>query len=235
MEIKHLYQLRSSPKEAGWYYFMLISAKRKPITDFPSSCKNWKNKFFFAGGNWCPAIQSLGGDLHLPTRFVTPDRLFFFALYVSCRCLSFSLTLFLFLDSWGMVSRLDDDPLLKVETALVNASTYRDLLSPTNLLGSCLVDVVSGMDNKILSATLRKRARVSSDSSNAPSPLKKNNVSPSNALALALPPPTRKNGGEKPCDKSPEVSAPSRDRTSSPPPRDRGDHLASYKKIISNQ
>ena len=76
-EVKHLYQLRSSPKEAGWYYFMSSSAKRKPIASFPSSCKNWKNKFFFAGGNWCPAVRSLGGDIHLPTHFVTPGRSFF--------------------------------------------------------------------------------------------------------------------------------------------------------------
>ncbi|XP_015386524.2 uncharacterized protein LOC107177349 [Citrus sinensis] len=60
VEVKHLYQLSSSPKEAGWYYFMSSSAKRKPITGFPSSCKNWKNKFFFAGGSWCPAAHSLG-------------------------------------------------------------------------------------------------------------------------------------------------------------------------------
>ena len=50
-EVKHLYQLKSSPKEVGWYYFMSSSAKRKPITGFPSSCKNWKNKFFFVGEN----------------------------------------------------------------------------------------------------------------------------------------------------------------------------------------
>lgn len=77
VEVKHLYQLRSSPKEAGWYYFMSSSAKRKPITGFPSSCKNWKNKFFFAGGKWCSALRSLGGDLYLPTQFVTPGRSFF--------------------------------------------------------------------------------------------------------------------------------------------------------------
>ncbi|GAY65237.1 hypothetical protein CUMW_239660 [Citrus unshiu] len=77
VEVKHLYQLRSSPKEAGWYYFMSSSAKRKPITGFPSSCKNWKNKFFFAGGSWCPAAHSLGGDIYLPTHFVTPGHSFF--------------------------------------------------------------------------------------------------------------------------------------------------------------
>ena len=77
IKVKHLYQLRSSPNEAGWHYFMSSSAKRKSITGFPCSCKNWKNKFFFTGGNWCPAIHSLGGDIHLPTRFVTPGHLFF--------------------------------------------------------------------------------------------------------------------------------------------------------------
>ena len=56
-----------------------------------------------------------------------------------------------------MVNKLDDDPLLNVETALVNASTCWDLLLPTNLVGSRLVDVAAGMDNKILSAMLRKR------------------------------------------------------------------------------
>ncbi|XP_024039303.1 uncharacterized protein LOC127898862 [Citrus sinensis] len=50
VEVKHLYQLRSRPREAGWYYFMSSSVKRKSITGFPFSCKNWKNKFFFAGG-----------------------------------------------------------------------------------------------------------------------------------------------------------------------------------------
>lgn len=40
VEIKHLYQLRSSPKEVSWYYVMLSFAKRKPITGFPYSCKN---------------------------------------------------------------------------------------------------------------------------------------------------------------------------------------------------
>ena len=39
-EIKNLYQLKNSLKDAGWYYFMSSSAKRKPITCFSSSCKN---------------------------------------------------------------------------------------------------------------------------------------------------------------------------------------------------
>ena len=168
MEVKHLYQLRISPREAGWYYFMSSSAKRKPITGFPSSCKNWKNKFFFAGGNWCPAIHSLGGDIHLPTRFVTPGCLFFCILHFSDRYLLGSLTLFILSESWGLIKNLDDTPLLNVKTALVNASTCQDLLSSTNLVRSRLVDVAAGMDNKILSAMSRKRARGSGGSSNPP-------------------------------------------------------------------
>ncbi|KAH9701426.1 hypothetical protein KPL71_024990 [Citrus sinensis] len=160
MEVKYLYQLRSSPKEAGWYYFMSNSAKRKPITDFPSSCKNWKNKFFFTGENWCPTIHLVGGDIHLLTRFVT-------------------------LESWGLIKKLDDDPLLNVEIALVNASTCQDLLSSTNLIRSrlCQRNVLGGQ-----------------------------------------------NSGEKVCDKSPEVSAQSGDRSSHLPPRDHGNYLTPYQR-----
>ncbi|KAH9707093.1 TPR REGION domain-containing protein [Citrus sinensis] len=180
VEVKHLYQLRSSPREAGWYYFMSSFAKRKPITGFPSSCKNWKNKFFFAGGKWCSALRSLGGDLYLPTQFVTPE-------------------------SWGLVGGLEDRPLLQVKTALLNASTCQDLLSPTSLVGSGLVDIAAGMDNKILSAMSRKRGRGPSSSSNPPPPPKKPSVGPSKALVPALPPPPpRKSSGEKTSDKNSE-------------------------------
>ncbi|XP_024034554.1 uncharacterized protein LOC112096088 [Citrus clementina] len=180
VEVKHLYQLRSSPKEVGWYYFMSSSVKRKPITGFPSSCKNWKNKFFFAGGNWCPAVRSLGGDIYLPTHFVT-------------------------LESWGLVKDLEDRPLLQVETTLVNASTCQDLLSLINLVGSGLMDIVAWMDNNILSAMSRKRGRAPSSSSNPPPPPKKVSVSPSKASVPALPPPPpSKSVGEKTIDKSSE-------------------------------
>ncbi|KAH9715423.1 Receptor-like protein 1 [Citrus sinensis] len=193
VEAKHLYQLRSSPREAGWYYFMFSSAKRKPITGFPSSCKNWKNKFFFAGGNWCPAVRPL--------------------------------------ESWGLIEGLEDRPLLQVETALVNASTCQDLLSPTNLVDSGLVDIAAGMDNKILSAMSRKRGRAPSSSSNPPPPPKKTSVGPSKALVPTLPPPPpRKSGGERASDKSPEVSIQSGDRSSPLPSRDQGDYLSPYKK-----
>ena len=231
VEVKYLYQLKSSPREAGRYYFMSSSAKRKPITGFPSSCTNWKNKFFFVGGNWCPAIHPLGGAIHLPTRFVTPSRSFFCILYFSDRYLLNSLTLFVLSESWGLINNLDDRPLLQVETALVNASTYQDLLSSTNLVGSRLVDVAVGMDNKILSAMTRKRGRVPSSSNNPSPPLNKPNVGPSKAPAPALPvSPPRKNGGEKVSDKGPEVSIQSGDRSTPLPSRDQGDYLTPYQR-----
>ncbi|XP_052297147.1 uncharacterized protein LOC127902323 [Citrus sinensis] len=166
VEVKHLYQLRSSPREAGWYYFMSSSAKRKPITE-----------------------------------------------------------------SWGLIGGLEDRPLLQVETALLNASTCQDLLSPTSLVGSGLVDIAVGMDNKILSAMSRKRGRGPSSSSNPPPPPKKPSVGPSKALVPALPPPPpRKSGGEKTSDKNPEVSLQFEDRSSPLPSRDQGDYLSPYQK-----
>lgn len=129
-----------------------------------------------------------------------------------------------------MVKDLEDRPLLQVETALVNASTCQDLLSPTNLVGSGLVDIATGMDNKILSAMSRKRGRAPSSSSNPPPP-KKTSVGPSNAPVPTLPPPPpRKSGGEKTSDKSPEVSFQSGDRYSPLPSRDQGDYLSPYQK-----
>ncbi|XP_052295861.1 uncharacterized protein LOC127901872 [Citrus sinensis] len=134
-------------------------------------------------------------------------------------------------ESWGLIGGLEDRPLLQVETALLNASTCQDLLSPTSLVGSGLVDIAAGMDNKILSVMSRKRGRAASSSSNSPPPPKKPSVGPSKAPVPALPPPPpRKSVGEKTSDKSPEVSLQSGDRSSHLPSRDQGDYLSPYQK-----
>ncbi|XP_024033559.1 uncharacterized protein LOC112095687 [Citrus clementina] len=134
-------------------------------------------------------------------------------------------------ESWGLIGGLEDRPLLQVETALLNASTCQDLLSPTSLVGSGLVDIAAGMDNKILSAMTRKRGRASGSSSNPPPPPKKTSVGPSKAPVPALPPPPpRKSGGERTSDKSPEVSLQSGDRSSPLPSREQGDYLSLYQK-----
>ncbi|XP_052299641.1 uncharacterized protein LOC127903057 [Citrus sinensis] len=134
-------------------------------------------------------------------------------------------------ESWGLIGGLEDRPLLQVETTLLNASTCQDLLSPTNLVGSGLVDLAAGMDNTILSAMSRKRRRAPGSSNNPPPPPKKSSVGPSKAPVPALPPPPpRKSGGEKTSDKSPEVSYQSGDRPSPLPSRDQADYLSPYKK-----
>ncbi|XP_024043015.1 uncharacterized protein LOC112099776 [Citrus clementina] len=57
-EVKHLYQLKSSPKDADWYYFMSSTKIRKPITSLPTGGGgNWKKIFFFAGEPWGQIAQ----------------------------------------------------------------------------------------------------------------------------------------------------------------------------------
>ncbi|XP_024039253.1 uncharacterized protein LOC112097893 [Citrus clementina] len=132
---------------------------------------------------------------------------------------------------WGLIKELEDRPLLQVETTLVNASTCQDLLSPTNLVGSGLVDIAAGMDNKILSAMSRKRGRALSSSSNPSPPPKKVSDGPSKASVPTLPPPPpRKSVGDKTTDKSSEVSTRSGDRSSPLPTRDQGDYLTPYQR-----
>ncbi|KAL9441439.1 hypothetical protein AB3S75_020016 [Citrus x aurantiifolia] len=70
-EVKHLYQLKSSPKDAGWYYFMSSTKTRKPITDLPTDGGgNWKKKFFFVGGLWGQVAQVDGKNYRVPPHFV---------------------------------------------------------------------------------------------------------------------------------------------------------------------
>ena len=142
-----------------------------------------------------------------------------------------SLIFFAISESWGLIEELEDRLLLQVETALVNASTCQDLLSPTSLVSSRLVNIAAGMDNKILGAMSRKRGQAPSSSNNPPPSPKKTNVGPSKAHVPTLPPsPPRKSGGEKTSDKSPEVSLLSGDRSSPLPSRDQGDYLSQYQK-----
>ena len=75
-EVKHLYQLKSSPKDVGWYYFQSSTKTRKLITDLPTGGGgNWKKKFFFVGGPWGQFSQVDGQDYCFPPRFVVSSRL----------------------------------------------------------------------------------------------------------------------------------------------------------------
>ncbi|KAL9441176.1 hypothetical protein AB3S75_019786 [Citrus x aurantiifolia] len=134
-EVKHLYQLKSSPKDAGWYYFQSSTKSRKPITDLPTSGGGtWKRKFFFAGGPWGQVAQINGKDCRIPPRFTVPV-------------------------SWGVHFPLKPAKLKQVEAVLVNSCPSRELLTIYNLLESRLVLPGHKMEDAVIGALTRKRSR----------------------------------------------------------------------------
>lgn len=62
-----------------------------------------------------------------------------------------------------MIYNIKEELLLKVQTVLVNACTCKGLLTSTSLVESHLIDIATGMDNKILGAMSRKHAHGSGD------------------------------------------------------------------------
>ncbi|KAH9650174.1 protein kinase domain-containing protein [Citrus sinensis] len=135
-EVKHLYQLKSSPKDAGWYYFQSSTKTRKPITDLPTGGGgNWKRKFFFAGGPWGQIAQMDGKDYRVPPpRFTVPV-------------------------SWGVHFPFQPGQLKQVEAVLVNSCPSRELLTTYNLLESRLILPGHKMEDAVIGALNRKRSR----------------------------------------------------------------------------
>ncbi|XP_024033584.1 uncharacterized protein LOC112095707 [Citrus clementina] len=135
-EVKHLYQLKSSPKDAGWYYFQSSTKSRKPITDLPTGGGGaWKRKFFFAGGPWGQVAQIDGKDCRVPPRFTVPV-------------------------SWGVHFPLEPDQLKRVEAVLANSCSSRELLTTYNLLESRLILPGHRMEDAVIGALTRKRSRL---------------------------------------------------------------------------
>ncbi|XP_024038829.1 uncharacterized protein LOC112097701 [Citrus clementina] len=134
-EVMHLYQLKNSPKDAGWYYFQSSTKTRKPITDLPTSGGgNWKRKFFFAGGPWGQVVQIDGKDYRVPPRFTVPV-------------------------SWGVHFSLEPDQLKRVEAVLANSCSSRELITTYNLLESRLILPGHKMEDAVIGALNRKRSR----------------------------------------------------------------------------
>ncbi|KAL9425191.1 hypothetical protein AB3S75_032178 [Citrus x aurantiifolia] len=134
-EVKHLYQLKSSPKDAGWYYFQSSTKSRKPITDLPTGGGGtWKRKFFFARGPWGQVAQINGKDCRIPPRFTVPV-------------------------SWGVHFPLKPAKLKRVEAVLANSCPSRELLTIYNLLESRLVLPGHKMEDAVIGALTRKRSR----------------------------------------------------------------------------
>ncbi|XP_024036874.1 uncharacterized protein LOC112096895 [Citrus clementina] len=134
-EVKHLYQLKSSPKDAGWYYFQSSTKSRKPITDLPTGGGGtWKRKFFFAEGPWGQVAQIDGKDCRVSPRFTVPV-------------------------SWGVHFPLEPDQLKRVEAVLANSCSSRELLTTYNLLESRLILPGHRMEDAVIGALTRKRSR----------------------------------------------------------------------------
>ncbi|GAY61975.1 hypothetical protein CUMW_214210 [Citrus unshiu] len=129
-EVKHLYQLKSSPKDVGWYYFMSSTKTRKPITDLPTGGGgNWKKKFFFAGDPWGQVAQIDGKNYHLVSW------------------------------SQGVHYQLKPEPLKEVEAVLANSYSGRELLTTYNFFESRLVHTDLKMKDAVIGALTRKRPR----------------------------------------------------------------------------
>ncbi|KAK9232014.1 hypothetical protein WN943_022256 [Citrus x changshan-huyou] len=167
-EVKHLYQLKSSPKDAGWYYFQSGTKSRKPITDLPTGGGGtWKRKFFFAGGPWGQVAQIDGKDCRVPPRFTVPV-------------------------SWGVHFPLRPGLLKRVEAVLANSCSSRELLSTYNFLESRLILPGHKMEDAVIGALTRKRSRPPTtdrdQDKDAPAAKRKNivqQVPPLQALPLA--------------------------------------------------
>ncbi|GAY56589.1 hypothetical protein CUMW_173080, partial [Citrus unshiu] len=204
-------ELKSSPKDAGWYYFQSSTKTRKPITDLPTGGGgNWKRKFFFAGGPWGQVAQIDGKDYRVPPRFVV-------------------------LGSWGVHFPLQPDKLKRVEAVLANSCSSRELITTYNLLESCLVPPGHKMEDAVIGALTRKRHRPQTakrDQSKDGPTAKRVNIVQQVPPLKTLPPPPAKVG---------ETSGATTDPTSfSPPvgPRSRSsdnrvEHLVPYLNELS--
>ncbi|XP_015383116.1 uncharacterized protein LOC107175852 [Citrus sinensis] len=135
-EVKYLYQLKSSPKDVGWYYFISSTKTRKPITDLPTGGGgNWKRKFFFAGGPWGQVAQIDGENVRVPSRFIVSG-------------------------SWGFHYKLKPEVLKWVETILANSCPCRDLLSLCSLIDeSHLVPAAHIMEDAVIRVLNGKHPR----------------------------------------------------------------------------
>ncbi|XP_024041973.1 uncharacterized protein LOC112099105 [Citrus clementina] len=170
-EVKHLYQLKSSPKDAGWYYFQSSAKTRKPITDLPTGGGgNWKRKFFFAGGPWGQVAQMDGKDYRVPPRFTVPV-------------------------SWGVHFPLRPGQLKRVEAVLVNSCSSRELLTTYNLLESRLILPGHRMEDAVIGALTRKRSRPPTtkrdESKDAPTAKRANIVQQAPPLKILPPAPVK--------------------------------------------
>ncbi|KAL9454039.1 hypothetical protein AB3S75_009609 [Citrus x aurantiifolia] len=210
-EVKHLYQLKSSPKDAGWYYFQSSTKSRKPITDLPTGGGGtWKRKFFFVGGPWCQVAQMDMKDCRVPPRFTVPG-------------------------SWGVHFPLKPDQLKRVEAVLANSCSNRELITTYNLLESHLVLPGHKMEDAVIGALNRKRSRPQTtkrdQKKDAPTAKRANIVQQVSPLKTLPPAPAKvgetSGAATDPASSSPPVGPRSR------LPDSRAEHLVPYLNELS--
>ncbi|KAL9436532.1 hypothetical protein AB3S75_022559 [Citrus x aurantiifolia] len=210
-EVKHLYQLKSSPKDAGWYYFQSSTKSRKPIIDPPTGGGGaWKRKFFFAGGPWGQVAQTDGKDCRVPPRFTVPV-------------------------SWGVHFPPKPGRLKRVEAVLANSCPSRELITIYNLLESRLVLPGHKIEDAVIGALNRKRSRPQTtkrdQNKDAPTAKRANIVQQVSPLKTLPPAPAKvgetSGAATDPASSSPPVGPRSR------LPDSRAEHLVPYLNELS--
>ncbi|KAL9414469.1 hypothetical protein AB3S75_042857 [Citrus x aurantiifolia] len=205
-EVKQLYQLKSSPKDVGWYYFQSSTKTRKPITDLSTvGGGTWKKKFFFTRGLWGQVTQIDRKDYRVPPRFLVPG-------------------------SWGVHYQLKPEPLKQVEAVLANSCSNRELLTAYNLVESCLVSTGHKMEDVVIEALNQKCLRphdTKQDQNKDALTAKRVNIVQQVPPLKTLPPPLVRVGETSGAAINPASSSPpagSRPRLSD----NRPEHLVSY-------
>lgn len=137
--------------------------------------------------------------------------------------------------SLGLVYKIKEKPKLRVETTLVNASLYRDLLSIDSLVNSRLVPATSEEMSNILDQ-IKKRSHTDCAPSNSSIPPKKSGATRDVSLIRVLPPPPSvETEGiiEKSSAKIPVVSAPSKSQSRSFQRGEDSDFLSPFRRELA--
>ena len=72
-EACHLYKPSSKKSEAGYFFLAPWEKKKIMMTNLPSSCKGWKDRKFWVGGDFDPC-GSTQGTPPIPRAYQVPGK-----------------------------------------------------------------------------------------------------------------------------------------------------------------
>ena len=161
-EIKHLFQLKSSPKDADWYYSMSSTKARKSTTEHPTGGGNWKSKFFL--------LRDPGVRGHLPmvgmSMFLLVSQFqvaYQFKIFLASTRLveqvDSNAILICVANSWSINYNIKSKLLKRVEVASANIYSCNVLLSTRSLVDWHLVLDAHDMEDSVIWALNRRRPR----------------------------------------------------------------------------